>query len=66
MTFYVDALLTFMIGGKSAVLSAITIGLGGKAHSTGRGNGLKAFIREGQKCVCFLLVEVTCLTRNLG
>lgn len=36
------------IGGKSAVLSAITVVLGGKANSTGRGNGLKSFIREGQ------------------
>lgn len=35
-------------GGKSAVLSAITIALGGKANSTGRGSGLKSFIREGQ------------------
>jgi hypothetical protein len=38
-----------MSGGKSAVLSAITIALGGKTISTGRGNGLKAFIREGQR-----------------
>lgn len=37
------------IGGKSAVLSAITIALGGKAITTGRGSGLKNFIREGQK-----------------
>lgn len=38
-------------GGKSAVLSAITVALGGKATATGRGNGLKSFIREGQKYV---------------
>ena len=38
-----------MAGGKSAVLSAITVALGGKAASTGRGNGLKSFIREGQQ-----------------
>lgn len=38
----------FAPGGKSAVLSAITVALGGKANSTGRGNGLKSFIREGQ------------------
>jgi hypothetical protein len=40
--------LTCGVGGKSAVLTAITVALGGKATSTGRGNGLKAFIREGQ------------------
>lgn len=37
------------VGGKSAVLSAITVALGGKTASTGRGSGLKSFIREGQK-----------------
>jgi hypothetical protein len=42
---------TSSIGGKSAVLSAITVVLGGKTASTGRGNGLKAFIREGQRYV---------------
>lgn len=36
-------------GGKSAVLTAITIALGGKASLTGRGSGLKSFIREGQR-----------------
>jgi chromosome segregation ATPase len=36
-------------GGKSAVLTAITIALGGKANFTGRGSGLKSFIREGQR-----------------
>ena len=35
--------------GKSAVLSALTVALGGKATATGRGNGLKAFIREGER-----------------
>ncbi|KAJ7022440.1 P-loop containing nucleoside triphosphate hydrolase protein [Mycena alexandri] len=46
--------LTFSFGpsdqllSSSAVLSAITVALGGKANSTGRGNGLKSFIREGQ------------------
>ena len=38
-------------GGKSAVLSALTVALGGKANTTGRGRGLKSFIREGQSCV---------------
>lgn len=54
--------VTVKSGGKSAVLSAITIALGGKANSTGRGSGLKAFIREGQRY--YLPIEAwqwTCL-----
>jgi chromosome segregation ATPase len=43
------------VGGKSAVLTAITVALGGKATSTGRGSGLRAFIREGQPYVSFSL-----------
>lgn len=43
--------LNRVAGGKSAVLSAITVALGGKANSTGRANGLKSFIREGQSYV---------------
>lgn len=37
----------FHPGGKSAVLTAITVALGGKAAVTGRGSGLKSFIKEG-------------------
>ncbi|KAI6129762.1 hypothetical protein EDD16DRAFT_1689974 [Pisolithus croceorrhizus] len=47
--------INFIIGGKSAVLSAITIALGGKTISTGRGSGLKSFIREGQNSPQFFL-----------
>ncbi|KAF9564177.1 P-loop containing nucleoside triphosphate hydrolase protein [Agrocybe pediades] len=57
--------INFIIGhngsGKSAVLSAITVALGGKAASTGRGNGLKSFIREGQS-----VSEVTIHIKNQG
>ncbi|KAG1886425.1 uncharacterized protein F5891DRAFT_968162, partial [Suillus fuscotomentosus] len=55
LTFTFGPQINFIIGechfeyGKSAVLSAITIALGGKANSTGRGSGLKSFIREGQQ-----------------
>ncbi|KAI0154066.1 RecF/RecN/SMC N terminal domain-containing protein [Pestalotiopsis sp. NC0098] len=45
-------LLNFIVGrngsGKSAILTAITLCLGGKASSTNRGASLKSFIREGQ------------------
>lgn len=44
--------LNFIVGengsGKSAILTAITLCLGGKASSTNRGGSLKAFIKEGQ------------------
>ncbi|CAF9927782.1 MAG: Structural maintenance of chromosomes protein 6 [Alectoria fallacina] len=46
-------LINFIIGhngsGKSAVLTAITICLGGKATATNRGGSLKAFIKEGEE-----------------
>ena len=51
----IGPLINFIIGhngsGKSAVLTAITICLGGKASSTNRGGSLKAFIKEGQEWV---------------
>ncbi|KAG6919643.1 hypothetical protein DXG01_003507 [Tephrocybe rancida] len=53
--------INFIIGGKSAVLSAITVALGGKSNSTGRGNGLKSFIKEG--CAAS---EVTIYLKNQG
>jgi chromosome segregation ATPase len=42
------------LGGKSAVLSGLTVALGGKATSTGRGSGLKSFIKEGETYVTSL------------
>ena len=46
-------LINFVIGhngsGKSAILTAITICLGGKATTTNRGQSLKSFIKEGQE-----------------
>ncbi|KAG5721478.1 Structural maintenance of chromosomes protein 6 [Termitomyces sp. T112] len=57
--------INFIIGhngsGKSAVLSAITVALGGKSASTGRGSGLKSFIKEG--CAAS---EVTIYLKNQG
>ena len=48
-------LINFIIGhngsGKSAVLTAITLCLGGKVTATNRGQSLKSFIKEGQECV---------------
>ena len=46
-------LINFIIGhngsGKSAVLTAITLCLGGKATSTNRGQSLRSFVREGSE-----------------
>ena len=46
-------LINFIIGhngsGKSAVLTAVTLCLGGKATATNRGQSLKSFIKEGQE-----------------
>lgn len=46
-------LINFIIGhngsGKSAVLTAITLCLGGKASNTNRGQSLKNFVKEGQE-----------------
>ena len=46
-------LINFIIGhngsGKSAVLTALTLCLGGRATVTNRGQNLKSFIKEGQE-----------------
>lgn len=48
-------LINFIVGhngsGKSAVLTAITLCLGGKATSTNRGQNLKSFVKEGKESV---------------
>jgi len=35
-------------GGKSAVMTALVVGLGGKAAVTNRGNNMKGFIKTGK------------------
>ncbi|RAK74372.1 DNA repair protein SMC6 [Aspergillus fijiensis CBS 313.89] len=53
--FYIELgpLINFVVGkngsGKSAVLTAITLCLGGKASATNRGQSLKSFIKEGKE-----------------
>lgn len=46
-------LINFIVGengsGKSAVLTALTLCLGGKASDTNRGGSMKSFIKEGQE-----------------
>lgn len=57
--------INFIIGhngsGKSAILIALTIALGGKASSTSRGSSLKDFIREGASAA-----EITVRLCNRG
>jgi hypothetical protein len=49
----IGPLINFIIGhngsGKSAVLTALTLCLGGKATATNRGQSLKSFIKEGKE-----------------
>lgn len=58
-------LINFMCGkngsGKSAILTAIVVCLGGKAAGTGRGSALKDFIRHGENKAI-----VTCDLKNKG
>jgi len=53
LTVDLGPLINFIIGhngsGKSAVLTAITLCLGGKATSTNRGQNLKSFVKEGEE-----------------
>lgn len=46
-------LINFIVGkngsGKSAILTGITLCMGGKASATNRGQSLKSFIKEGKE-----------------
>ncbi|KAL2862907.1 DNA repair protein SMC6 [Aspergillus lucknowensis] len=52
-------LINFIVGkngsGKSAVLTAITLCLGGKASATNRGQSLKSFIKEGKETATIIV-----------
>lgn len=61
LTIPLGPLINFIVGhngsGKSAVLTAITLCLGGKATSTNRGQSLKSFVKEGEEN-CVLKVKI--------
>lgn len=63
--FDLGPLINFICGkngsGKSAILTAITLCLGGKASSTNRGQSLKSFIKEGKENA-----SITVRIRNQG
>lgn len=49
---YLVSFLPFLLllsGGKSAILAALIVGLGGKATFTNRGGSLKEFVKTGEK-----------------
>uniref|UniRef100_A0A8D2HG64 Structural maintenance of chromosomes protein 6 n=1 Tax=Urocitellus parryii TaxID=9999 RepID=A0A8D2HG64_UROPR len=57
--------VNFVVGnngsGKSAVLTALIVGLGGKAVATNRGSSLKGFVKDGQNSA-----DITITLRNRG
>ncbi|XP_062860164.1 structural maintenance of chromosomes protein 6-like isoform X2 [Trichomycterus rosablanca] len=57
--------VNFVVGnngsGKSAILTALIVGLGGKAQNTNRGSSLKCFIKEGESSA-----EISITLRNRG
>ncbi|NXY84808.1 SMC6 protein, partial [Alcedo cyanopectus] len=57
--------LNFVIGnngsGKSSVLTALIVGLGGKATATNRGSSLKMFVRDGETSA-----DISITLRNRG
>ncbi|KAK4929461.1 Structural maintenance of chromosomes protein 6, partial [Elasticomyces elasticus] len=64
-TFDLGPLINFICGkngsGKSAILTAIILCLGGKASTTNRGGNLKSFIKEGED-----QARIVCRLRNRG
>nr|XP_033931517.1 structural maintenance of chromosomes protein 6-like [Pseudochaenichthys georgianus] len=57
--------VNFVVGnngsGKSAVLTALIVTLGGNAHATNRGLSLKGFVKEGESSA-----DVSITLRNKG
>ncbi|XP_045700489.1 structural maintenance of chromosomes protein 6 [Phyllostomus hastatus] len=57
--------VNFIVGnngsGKSAVLTALIVGLGGKAIATNRGSSLKGFVKDGQNSA-----DISITLRNRG
>ncbi|KAM9553736.1 structural maintenance of chromosomes protein 6 isoform 2-T2 [Salvelinus alpinus] len=57
--------VNFVVGnngsGKSAVLTALMVGLGGKATTTNRGSSLKGFVKEGESSA-----DISITLRNKG
>ncbi|EJT99973.1 P-loop containing nucleoside triphosphate hydrolase protein [Dacryopinax primogenitus] len=65
LKFHFGPQINFIIGhngsGKSAILTALTVALGGKAMATSRASSLKTLIKEGEPAA-----EVTVVLKNKG
>lgn len=55
----------FFLGGKSAIMTGMLVGLGGKAATTNRGNSLKGFIKDECKWVDLFFKRVRIYHVNL-
>ena len=55
------ATVSLCLGGKSAIMTGVVAGLGGKASATSRGSSMKGFVRTGAS-----FAEVTIWLRNTG
>uniref|UniRef100_A0A8C7B1S5 Structural maintenance of chromosomes protein 6 n=1 Tax=Neovison vison TaxID=452646 RepID=A0A8C7B1S5_NEOVI len=58
---FICHILDNSISGKSAVLTALIVGLGGKAVATNRGSSLKGFVKDGQNSA-----DISITLRNRG
>ena len=60
--FISSSMILFTLGGKSAIMTALVVGLGGKAATTNRGSSLKGFVKD--KCR-FIDISNTCRSKTI-
>ena len=46
---FTDMMVFAPAGGKSAIVTALVVGLGGKASTTSRGSAIKNFVKVGKR-----------------
>ena len=57
-----SSMIVFTLGGKSAIMTALVVGLGGKAATTNRGSSLKGFVKD--KCR-FIDISNICRSKTI-